>query len=123
MLHSAGKTVIAVALALLLGLQWSILQSAAWVGMIISYSQESTLSEAIVKTFDGQHPCRLCKIIEQGKRSEKTRQMANPTQKLEATASEPFLSLFHPESQEPGSAPLPPREALTFPPPHLPPRA
>lgn len=107
----------------MLGLQWSILQSAAWVGMIIRYSQDSTLSEAIIKTFDGQHPCRLCKLIEQGKRSEKANQITNPNQKLEATASEPLLSLFHPESLTAGPSPLSSQESLAFPPPHLPPRA
>ena len=63
------------------------------------------------------------KMIEQGKRSEKAKQVTNPNQKLEATASEPLLSLFHPESLTAGPSPLSSQESLAFPPPHLPPRA
>src|SRR5262249_48382876 len=46
-------------------------QVVAWTGMVISYSQDAPLAEAVVKTFDGKHPCNLCKKISNGKRSEK----------------------------------------------------
>ena len=39
--------------------------------MLIHYSQDAPFEEAVVKTFDGKHPCSLCKQIAQGKRSEK----------------------------------------------------
>ena len=39
--------------------------------MVISYSQDAPLTEALVKTFDGKHPCKLCKNIAESKRSEK----------------------------------------------------
>jgi hypothetical protein len=54
-----------------IGLHWAFFQSLAWIGMVVSYSQDATLKEALVKTFDGQHPCVLCKEIAKGKRSEK----------------------------------------------------
>ena len=65
------KTAIVGALACSIGLHWAFFQSLAWVGMVISYSQTATFSEALVKTFDGQHPCLLCQEIAKGKRSEK----------------------------------------------------
>lgn len=43
----------ALMLALTLGLHWTVLQSAAWVSMLVNYSAESSFTEAVVKTFDG----------------------------------------------------------------------
>jgi hypothetical protein len=54
-----------------LGLHWALLQTVAWTGMIASYSQKSSLTEAISRTFDGLHPCKLCKVVEQGRAAEK----------------------------------------------------
>jgi hypothetical protein len=38
---------------------------------VISYSQDAPIKEALAKTFDGKHPCPLCKEIAKGKQSEK----------------------------------------------------
>jgi hypothetical protein len=46
-----------------IGLHWITLQSLAWGVMIVRYSQNCPLSEAVAKTFDGKHPCELCKHI------------------------------------------------------------
>jgi len=50
---------------------WAFLQSVAWTGMLINYSREVSFAEAVTKTFDGKHPCRLCQKIETGKQGEK----------------------------------------------------
>ena len=71
MLQRLPKAVMVVGLACTIGLHWAFLQSLAWVGMVVSYSQETTLPDALVKTFDGSHPCALCKEIAKGKQSEK----------------------------------------------------
>lgn len=71
MIARLPKMLIVVALASSIGLHWALLQTVAWAGMIVSYAQESPLTEAVVKTFDGQHPCKLCKQIAKGKGSEK----------------------------------------------------
>jgi hypothetical protein len=71
------------ALVCSLGLHWSLLQSVAWVKMIVVYSQDSSFKEAVVKTFDGKHPCSLCKAVEQGKKSEKKSDKFTPEKKLE----------------------------------------
>ena len=39
--------------------------------MIVEYAQRCSLSEAVVQTFDGDHPCGLCKHISKAKDSGK----------------------------------------------------
>jgi hypothetical protein len=46
------------------GGHWLVLQSVAWTGMLLEYSQESSFGTAMQKTFDGEHPCDLCKTIQ-----------------------------------------------------------
>ena len=66
-----SKWLIVLALMLSIGAHWAALQSMAWFGMIVSYSHDSSLTVAIDKTFDGHHPCCLCKAIAAGKKSER----------------------------------------------------
>jgi hypothetical protein len=65
------KLLIVLALASSIGLHWAFLQVVAWTGMMISYSQDRPVTEAVSDTFDGQHPCKLCKQIANGKKEEK----------------------------------------------------
>jgi len=39
--------------------------------MLADNLHNTSFREAVVKTFDGKHPCCLCKQIAQGKKSEK----------------------------------------------------
>jgi hypothetical protein len=80
------KLALVIALAGSIGLHWAFFQSLAWMGMVISYSQDTTLREALVKTFDGKHPCTLCKEIAKGKRSEKKSEFSPQLKKLEFLA-------------------------------------
>jgi len=66
-----SKWLVVCLLSATLGFHWDLLQSVAWVGMIVNYSARGTLEEAVSKTFDGRHPCPLCKLIHAGKSSEK----------------------------------------------------
>ena len=66
-----GFVLMLVALLQICGGHWLALQSLAWTEMLVKYSHEAQLAEAVAKTFDGQHPCALCVSIEQGKRSER----------------------------------------------------
>ena len=77
------KALITLALAGSIGLHWSFFQVVAWTGMVISYSQNASLTEAVSKTFDGQHPCKLCKQIAKSKRSEKKTDCKSELSKLE----------------------------------------
>lgn len=60
------RACILLALVLSLGLHWTVLQSAAWVGMVVSYSRDGSVLDAFQKTFDGKHPCPLCKLVARG---------------------------------------------------------
>jgi hypothetical protein len=67
-----------VTLTFVLGAHWAILQSVAWVTMVAGYSQTAPFKQAIVQTFDGNHPCPICKFVAKGKKSEQKQD----TQKL-----------------------------------------
>ena len=57
-----------------LGLQWALLQAVAWTSMFISYSRNAPLTEAVVKTFDGEHPCPMCLKIRESRQQEERQQ-------------------------------------------------
>src|SRR2546428_9100090 len=59
-------------------------QAVAWANMMAAYSRETSLSEAIVKTFDGKHPCRLCQHISKSKRTEKKSRSEEHTSELQS---------------------------------------
>ena len=73
-------------LVLTLGLHWAFLQTIAWTGMMVTYAHQGSFKEAVSKTFDGKHPCALCKLIKQGRNEEKRQeqQQVKPGLKLEA---------------------------------------
>jgi hypothetical protein len=53
------------------GAHWTMLQSVAWATMLAENVRTASLEEAINQTFDGKHPCALCKQIAKGQKSEK----------------------------------------------------
>ncbi len=62
-----------------IGLHWAVLQSAAWVGMAVAYSVEKgSVVEGLSDTFDGDHPCPLCKAVEKGVESEQQPKEGQP---------------------------------------------
>ena len=66
------RRTVTIALSLFCGLilcggSLGLLQTIAWTGMLISRAQTAPLSTAIATTFDGQHPCPLCKMIQEQK--------------------------------------------------------
>jgi len=54
---------VSVTLFLIVGGPWTVLQTIAWAKMVVDYSRDNPVSEAISKTFDGEHPCTICKKI------------------------------------------------------------
>jgi hypothetical protein len=62
---------VVLALCLSIGAHWVVLQSVAWGTMVVQYSQHVPLSQAVAQTFDGDHPCNLCKRISAAQHSEK----------------------------------------------------
>ena len=82
---SMRQIITVVVLVLTLGLHWALLQSAAWVSMIVRFAQHDTLTLAVSKTFDGRHPCSLCLFVADGKKTEQQQQQQTEltVQKLE----------------------------------------
>jgi hypothetical protein len=78
-----GKIFLIVALITMLGAHWAALQTVAWTAMLADNLHSSSFHDAITKTFDGQHPCCLCKAIAAGKKSEQKTEFSFPSQKLE----------------------------------------
>jgi hypothetical protein len=92
----AGNLCLIVALLAATDAQWLVLQSVAWAGMIASYSEQAPLRTALAQTFDGKHPCPLCKAIAAGKKSEKQNELLPPLNKLEFPPAPENLVLFAP---------------------------
>jgi hypothetical protein len=78
-----GHVLLIVALLCATGTHWIMLQSVAWATMLVDNAQSGDLGTAITKTFDGKHPCALCKVVTQGKQSEKKSDAHLGVQKLE----------------------------------------
>jgi hypothetical protein len=63
----AARFLLVCSLMISIGAQWALLQGVAWVGMAVTYSvQDGSVSEGLSKTFDGEHPCPLCKVVKKG---------------------------------------------------------
>ncbi len=72
-------------ICLSLGLQWAALQGIAWTGMLINFARDGgSLTEAMSKTFDGEHPCPLCKAVEKGSKQEQDKTVQSPIKKMDA---------------------------------------
>ncbi|HTG45079.1 MAG TPA: hypothetical protein VK633_11165 [Verrucomicrobiae bacterium] len=106
-----------------IGGHWPLLQSVAWLKMMVRFSQTETFSSAVTKTFSGKHPCDLCLFVAQGKKSE-GKQSAQPT-----SARVDFF-LIEPEHFHLAETPAvltafscPPCNSLSFSPPVPPPKS
>lgn len=78
-----AQCLIALSLIVTIGGHWAVLQSVAWVGMAISFSKDAPLADALVKTFDGQHPCHLCKVVKTGRQTERKQALIKVETKLD----------------------------------------
>jgi hypothetical protein len=69
--NTLTSMLVALAICSASGAHWVLLQSVAWAGMVVTYAQDRPLAEAVSDTFDGQHPCDMCKAIVTGQKEEK----------------------------------------------------
>lgn len=83
MLARSGKILVIFALVFSTGLHWAALQTVAWTTMLAANLTTSSFAEAVSDTFDGEHPCSMCKAIESGKKSEKQSETVALKLKLE----------------------------------------
>lgn len=126
MARRCGTWLVVLALVLTTGGHWAVLQLSAWAGMLVRYSQQGPVGEAISKTFDGQHPCRLCQLVRQGRAEEHSKESAVVVLKLDGLAPVVGESLFIPRPtgravgfpfammapRRPDSPPVPPPRAV-----------
>lgn len=78
-----AKSLVIALLILMMGLHWTLLQTVAWATMLATNLRTLSVSEAVCDTFDGKHPCCMCKAIAAGKKSEKKSEATSPISKLE----------------------------------------
>ena len=93
-----GQVLMIVAVLAATGTHWAILQSVAWTSMLAHNLQTTSAREAVVETFDGKHPCCLCKAIAAGKKSEKKKEFVASWKQLEFISSNSSLTFRSPES-------------------------
>jgi hypothetical protein len=82
-LSRLAKFILVLGLTCSIGLHWALLQSLAWTTMLADNLRHDSLAQAVTHTFDGQHPCPLCKAIAAGKKSEKKSEFAPHFKTLE----------------------------------------
>ena len=80
-----GQHLLIAALFFAVGGNWLVLQSVAWGRMIVEYSQRSSIKEAVSQTFDGAHPCDMCKAISKAHKTEKQKAAQIVIKKIEMT--------------------------------------
>jgi hypothetical protein len=92
------------ALVATISAHWALLQTVAWTAMLANNLQSRSLHDAVTMTFDGAHPCPLCKAIAAGKKSEQKDQLALEKQRLEFPPVQESLVLTAPAPVEIPSA-------------------
>ena len=114
---------VALALSFTLGAHWAVLQTVAWTSMVVNYSRTTTLSEAVSRTFDGKHLCKLCKLVKAGRGEEKQSEQAPLSAKIDLILQQNLIVLASPmvdvgmapaavyQSQHSLSPPTPPPRA------------
>ena len=76
-----------------IGAHWFVLQSVAWTTMLAENLRTSSLPQAVERTFDGKHPCALCKKISNSKQHEKKTEFRVEPNKFEFSYA-PVTFLF-----------------------------
>lgn len=125
MVRRCGTWFVLLALVVTTGAHWAVLQLTAWSGMLVEFAQQGSLRDAVTKTFDGRHPCRLCRVVREGRAEERDRTPPSTWSKLDLLPFPPAASM----TLAPQGEPLAIRRLQEFPgtrqdsPPVPPPRA
>ena len=84
----------------------ALLQVVAWSRMLVDYTTQTSLAEGVTMTFDGQHPCCMCKAI-----AESRKQRQNKDDELPDLIS---IRLVLKEFVSPGNSEVPVPQAVDF---------
>lgn len=82
--HLVARFLVLIAAVQILGGHWAVLQTVAWAQMLVEFAQRDSLATAVVKTFDGAHPCELCHTVKEGRFEEQKKAPAVTVTKLDA---------------------------------------
>jgi hypothetical protein len=99
-----GKVLVVFSLVATLSAHWALLQTVAWTSMLAGNLESRSFHDAMVMTFDGHHPCPLCKAIAAAKKSEQKNQVTFEQQKLDFPPVDGGLVLIAPSRVEISSA-------------------
>lgn len=110
-------------LVLTTGTHWIALQTIAWTTMLAANLTTSSFSQAVNDTFDGEHPCCLCKAVKAGRQTEKESKAAALVLKMEFPEMTEAIALVPPALFELLPQPEYFAEALFSRPPLPPPRS
>jgi hypothetical protein len=123
MVHRLRKILLVLLLVSVTGGQWAMLQSAAWAGMLISNLRTESMPAALSRTFDGKHPCALCRVVDHGRKSEDKSEFASKLFRIEFPPIDSACVLIADERGGPFIAPFDEfSESLSFAPLLRPPR-
>jgi hypothetical protein len=105
MLARFARMAMVATLVAMTGAHWAFLQSFAWTTMLADNLSRGSVSQAVSRTFDGKHPCPLCKAIAAGKKSERKKDSILQLQKFEFPPATVNLSLaWPPQCDAPAAA-------------------
>ncbi len=91
------------------GGHYGVLQGIAWATMLVQYSAADGLVEGARKTFDGDHPCEMCRSIASAKQQESQREPSLPATGIEKLSLKDLrppepIALRHPRARDHGNA-------------------
>ena len=69
-MFAAGRWLLLGLLLVSMGGHLVLMQTVAWSRMLADFSSQSSFKEAVAKTFDGEHPCAMCKVVKKSKSEE-----------------------------------------------------
>jgi hypothetical protein len=72
-----------VLLSVSLGCHWALMQGVAWVAMFADHVRTEPVPVALTRTFDGEHPCEICKVVQAGRAAERQDSAQLKLEKLE----------------------------------------
>jgi hypothetical protein len=94
-----SRILIVLVLLASVGGHWMLLQSVAWTRMIVERSRAASFTEAVQTTFDGAHPCSLCKRIAEGRQGEKQPAKAPVAAKIDLLLERRIVTLLPPSER------------------------
>ena len=118
-----ARLLLALALCVSIEAHLTALQPVAWATMLVKNATRSSLAKAVGETFDGQHPCNLCKQINAAQHQPKQSKISVVATKpdlicatrairlVPSCSRAEFLSLEAVATRRPQSPPTPPPRA------------